>query len=265
MVNPLYLKRPVQGEFMKKRLTILSCAALIGLAAAPSFAADPAPAFTAEQRTALEAIVKDVMRNNPEIIVESVRAMQMKQQAMAQQAQQQALKERGKDLFKDENLPTAGNPKGDVSVAEFYDYQCGYCKKAHPTIQQLIQDDKNVKVIYVQYPILGPASLTASKAALAAHKQGKFAAMHEALMANQGPLNDEKIFDLASKAGLNVDKLKTDMASPAIEEEIKKTLALGQSLNVQGTPGFVIGEALIPGAVDLAEMKAKVADARKKK
>ena len=157
--------------------------------------------------------------------------------------------------------PSAGNPKGDVTVVEFFDFQCGYCKQVSPMLSELLRADPGVRIVFKQFPVLGPKSVTAAKFALAAARQGKYQAIHEALLSTEG-IDDAKLFLIAEGNGLDATRLRQDMASSAVADEIEVNSKLGASLGITGTPAFVVGDTLVPGALDLNAMRQLIAAAR---
>ncbi len=157
----------------------------------------------------------------------------------------------------------AGNPKGGVSVVEFFDYRCPYCKEAEPSLDKLLTQDHQLRFVYKEFPILGPASVTAAHAALAAQRQGKYQAFHTAMMAARGNINDDTVYQVAGSVGLDVARLKRDMASPEVAEALKANLELADVLEIHGTPAFIIGNKVVPGVVDLDALQKMIADARK--
>lgn len=237
---------------------------LIGLVTLAVHAEDAAPkTFSDAQRTAIEDIVKDYLVNkHPEVALQALQASQRKDQMMAETKSKEAISSSKDKIYNDPTSPVAGNPKGDVTVIEFYDYQCGYCKMASPAVEKLLKEDKNVKVVYKEFPILGPASLTASKAALASVRQGKFPKFHDALMDKEERLTDDVIYKIAKDVGLNVDKLKKDMDDEAIMKIIQDNLALGRDIGVRGTPMFIVNDQIYPGALQPDQLKKAVEDAR---
>jgi protein-disulfide isomerase len=159
-----------------------------------------------------------------------------------------------------------GNGSGDCNLVEFFDNQCPYCQANEPEIQKLLKQDGRVKLVLKEFPILGPISLVASKAALASVKQGKYAQFHEALLAHKGHYDKASVVDdIAKSVGLDLDKLHKDMQSPEIAEEIDKNLDLGRALEINGTPGFVIGDQIVGGASSVDELKKYVDTACKDK
>lgn len=241
---------------------LLLTAALALTAFAPAAHAQT-PAFNDTQRRAIQEIVRDYLVKNPEVIMEAIEELQKRERAETAEKQKGALAANKQKIFQDPASPVGGNPQGDVTVVEFFDYQCGYCKAVTGDVNTLLKTDGKVRFVYKEFPILGPASLTAAKAALAARAQGKYEALHNALMANKGQLDDAKIFQIAAGAGLDVDKLKKDMNTPEVEQAIGANHALAEALGIRGTPAFVVGDELVPGAIKLDEMKKLVAQARK--
>lgn len=227
-----------------------SGAALVALSllvtAMPLPAAAQAPAL---DRKAIEQIVREYILQNPEIITEAVSVLEQRQQEAAAKAVVEAIRANQADLLRSPTSPVMGNPRGDVTLVEFFDYQCGFCKRAHPQRAAAVQEDGKVRVVMKEFPILGPASVEASKAALAARNQGRYDAMHEALMTHQGPLNSTTIRELATKVGLDLKRLEKDMESAEVQAEIDANHRLGRALGIQGTPGFVIGDTLVPGMI----------------
>jgi protein-disulfide isomerase len=250
------------------RIPALAAAAVtavaLSLAAlAPALAEGEKAPLSPDQEKRVQELVKEYILANPEIILEAVQTLRKKQEEAQKKAAEEALKSKRADLQGATDLPVAGNPKGDVTIVEFMDYRCGYCKGVQPTLDQVMRQDGKIRYVLKEFPILGPASRTASMAAIAAHKQGKYLAFHAALMAYPNNLTDEVIFALARQVGLDIAKLKDDMKAPEVEALIEKTHKLAQDLGINGTPGFIIGDQIIPGAVGADELKKKIAEARK--
>lgn len=210
----------------------------------------------------IEHVIRDYLVRNPEVIIEAVQGLERRQRADAQKQAQAQIALRKDDLLNDPDSPVAGNPNGDVTLVEFFDYRCPYCKQVAPAIFQLIKDDKKLRVVLKELPILGPESVVAARAALAARVQGKYLEMHHALMRLRGNFSTEAIFKAAGEAGLDVAKLKVDMESDGVKQQIEKTSDLARGLNINGTPAFVIGDRIIPGAVDIETLKTLIRQAR---
>lgn len=225
------------------------------------------PALSPAQEKAVQEMVRKIIKENPELIIEAIQGLQAKQEAAEQERAMKAMKARRADLEQDANDPVAGDAKGDVTVVEFFDYQCGYCKRVVPMLQETLKEDPKVRIVFKEFPVLGEGSVIAAKAALAAWKtdKDKYFAFHAALMAAKGQFNEDKVLDIAKEAGLDAAKLKKAMEDPAIEAALRKNHILAKELGINGTPGFVIGDNLIPGALPKAALKEAIADARKKK
>ncbi|WP_226886559.1 DsbA family protein [Nisaea nitritireducens] len=240
-------------------LTVVLASAIVGLPAG-SQAAEP---FSPDQKSALDIAIRDYIIANPEVIVESLNAMQARQEVAEKERQRAALAHMQGQITGNENDPVIGNPDGDVTVVEFFDYQCGYCKRMVDPVLQLLKQDPNVRWVMKEFPILGPASVTAAQASIAADKQGAYSAFHVALMKYRGRLSDAVIFQTATEVGLDLDKLKADMASPETRTIIQDATLLARTLGINGTPAFVIGGELLPGAVSLDTLVEQIEAARK--
>lgn len=215
-----------------------------------------------ERKAEIEALVRDYILQHPEIILESVAIMQAREEAQKSQSAKQALVDNRDALERDPGDPVLGNPDGDVTIVEFFDYQCGYCKTMMQPLLDLVHADGNIRLILKEFPILGPASETASLASLAAARQDKYMEFHIALLALRGRLSPEAIWQVALETGLDVDTLKADMADPALQTQIRKSFKLAQALEIQGTPAFTIGTHVVPGAVSKEQLAELVAEAR---
>jgi len=226
--------------------------------------AAPAAEFTPEQKKAIEAIIRDYLANNPEVLLDALQAAEDKLKSESKNKATQALSVRRHELLEDPESPVGGNPKGDVSLVEFFDYRCPYCKQVEPAIEALIGQDKQLRFVYKEFPVQGTDSITASRAALAARKQGKYDALHRALMGTKGQLDEATVLKVAQSVGLDAERLKRDMAAPEIDRALKANLQLAEALDIRGTPGFVIGDEIVPGAIDLETLKGLIAAARRK-
>jgi protein-disulfide isomerase len=200
--------------------------------------------LTDAQKKDIQKVVHDYLVSNPEVLLEASQALQQKQQQTMQQQAQSAIQEQAAHLFSDKFTVT-GNPKGNVTLVEFFDYQCIHCKKMTPVIADLIAKNSNLRVIYKEFPIFGKSSDLASKVAIAAAMQGKYIPMHDALLKVDKRLTDELVMEAAKSVGLDVAKLKTDMDSKAVSEILDANRALAEKLHLMGTPAFVI--ASTPG------------------
>ncbi len=243
------------------RVRSLALTLLVSLASPMALAQDASP-LSPQQQEQVKALVRQVIQDNPELVLEALQSLERKQELAQQQRSRDAIASYRDRLERDPADPVHGNPKGDVTIVEFFDYNCPYCKMVAERVMRLAEADGNIRLVFKEYPILGPVSAVAARAALAAQKQGKYAAYHRALMGLRGRLDEAAIFTTAAEVGLNVDRLKADMNSPDIADHIRATLELGRAIGATGTPAFVIGKTLVPGAVDDATLKQLVADTR---
>ncbi len=212
----------------------------------------------------LNNFIKEYLIKNPEIIIQSVEKFQLKQEKIASQYQNKALEKFITAAKVNENLPFFGNDNADIVIVEFSDYQCGYCKRAFPDLMDMVNDDGNIKVVFIETPILGPMSNLAAKAALAANKQRKYMDFHRALMQSRGRLNNDKIFNIAAKLQLDMKKFKEYINSFEIKKSIASNMKNVQILGINGTPAFIIGDQLFKGAMPRNDMEIAVKSHRSK-
>jgi protein-disulfide isomerase len=232
---------------------------LLCLAALPRGAA--ADSFTAAQRVEIVAIVRDALQHDPSILRDAVAALQAEDTAH-QQAESQAALAANRDTLVTPADPVAGNPHGDVTIVEFFDTRCPYCRRMEPVMEKFLGQDHGVRLVYKDLPILGPASTLGSKALLAAQLQGGYEKLREAVMQLPPDTTLPMIQAAAEKLGLDWGRLSHDMEAPAVQQRIDANLKLAHALDIEGTPALVIGDTMVPGALDLAELKKQVADAR---
>jgi protein-disulfide isomerase len=242
-------------------LVSLIPAAICAAPAANAQSKSAPPAAVAEAvepaRAAIEQIVREYILRHPEVLMESARQYQDRLQAAQKERSRDAVAARLTELQKDPSSPSAG-----VTVVEFFDYRCGFCKKAESTIVKMMANHPDIQFVFKEFPILGPDSLLAAKAGLAAHKQGGYLKFHQALMSLPGPITLEAIQRLAGKQGLDVERLKIDMESPEIQAVLERNRQLAQQAGIGGTPSFVIGSELVPGAIDEAAFEGLIAKAK---
>jgi len=204
-------------------------------------AADAAPASSMSdaQKKEFEKVIHDYLVANPEVLVEASQALQQKQQQNMQQQAQSSIQENAAQLFQGK-LTTVGNPKGTITIVEFFDYQCIHCKKMSPTLDSLVKKDSDLRIIYKEFPIFGKSSEMASRVALAAGMQGKYQAMHEALFKIEKRMDNQNVMDAAKSVGLDMDKLKKDMDSKEVTEILDANRQLAEKLHLMGTPAFIV-------------------------
>ncbi len=214
---------------------------------------------------AIEKTVRDYLIKNPEILVEMSQALEERQTAAQEAAQRTAIASNADAIFRSDVDFVAGNPKGDVTIVEFFDYNCGYCRRAMPDLVKLIENDDKVRVVFKEFPILRRESEGAARVVLAAIKQGKYFDLHRAMFETKGIASEESALKVAAELGLDVDKLKQDMKAPEIDKAIRNVRELANKLGVQGTPFYLVGDRVVPGApADLYDQLAtKVSEVRK--
>ncbi|MDX2165177.1 MAG: DsbA family protein [Gammaproteobacteria bacterium] len=245
-----------------------------------SYAENNAANFSPAQQQAIQKIVHDYLVNNPQVLVEVAQSLQKQEQDKWKQTAEKKVPEIAAKLFNDKLAPVAGNPSGDVTMVEFFDYQCPHCKEMSAFVRDLVAKDKNLRVVYKVLPIFGDDSKTDAKAALAAYVQSpqKFVLFHDALMKLNEPLTREVVLKVAASVGLNVTQLQADMKNPAWDVEISENNSLAKKLNLTGTPAFVMAKVkydaktqqmisfknpvLVPGAVDEATLLRAISEAR---
>ena len=218
--------------------------------------------MSAQEKEVLKTGILEVLNENPELLIAALHGLQKRMEQEQEQAKLSTLQKQRKALEQDIDSFVAGNPAGDVTLVEFFDYRCGYCKKARPVIEKLVSEDGNIRLVMKEFPILGPNSETASKAAIAAMAQGKYQEFHDALMAAKGGLGRAQILQIAADTGLDRDKLAQDMQKAYIADIIRRNRELAARLEISGTPAFVIGDAIVPGVASLEQMQQLVAQAR---
>jgi len=206
--------------------------------------------------------VRRYLTENPEVIVEAMQRYEARRAVAARDEIKIALAEHEVALLRDPASPVGGNPQGDVTLVEFSDYNCPYCRRVAPVLAEAEAADPMLRIVYKEIPILGPDSVYAAEAALAADRQGKYMAFHRALMSAKGVAAEGLILAIAAKLGLDVARLKADVEDPAIQAAIDRNLALSRALRITGTPSFVVGSEIARGAIDLEAMQALIREAR---
>ncbi len=221
-----------------------------------------ADGFTPEQRAEIITIIRDALKQDPSILRDAVNAMQADESAKTQATTRAAIAKMQDQLVTAAD-PVAGNPHGDVTIVEFFDTRCPYCRKLEPVMAQFLAEDGNVRLVYKDLPILGPASVLGTKALLAAQKQNGYEKLRDLVMKMPPDTTLPQIEAAARQSGLDWDRLSHDMNDPSVQARIDDNLKLARALEIQGTPALVIGKDLIPGAVDLNDLRDAVATARK--
>jgi protein-disulfide isomerase len=218
--------------------------------------------FTPGQRAEIVAVVRDALKQDPSILRDAITALQAEESARSEEAARSAIAQ-SRDALVTPADPVAGNPRGDVTIVEFFDTRCPYCRRMEPAMENFLAEDSKVRLVYKDLPILGPASVLGTKALLAAQKQGAYDRMRDAVMKLPPDTTLDQLKGAAQGLGLDWPRLARDMDDPAVRARIDANLKLAHALGIQGTPALVIGSQMVPGAVELPELRKAVADARK--
>jgi protein-disulfide isomerase len=249
------------SKFLLSTLAIVAVLSLTTVIASKRVSADKELT-----RDDVKQIVRETIMAEPELVMQSLNQMQAKQAQDESKKAGESVKDNLKELTSNPDSPVVGNPKGDVTLVEFFDYHCGYCKHLYPDVAKLMGEDKNLRIVMKEYPILGPGSMLAAKAAMGVHalNPDKYFEYHGLLMQQTGEFTEEGLLDTAAKLGIDKGKLKTEMNKPETEKKLQDVMTLGMKIGAQGTPTLVVGEELIPGAIGYEPLKAKIDALRKK-
>jgi protein-disulfide isomerase len=248
---------------MKRSLTAAFAAALLA-AAAPAVA--QAPAFSEAQRGAIRDIIKDYIVKNPELIQEALVELDKRQKEGERQARLKIVQDKQGPLFAAKHNAVFGNPNGDVTLVEFFDYNCGFCKRALGDLQKMIGEDKNLKVIVKDFPVLGQGSVEAATVSLALKQQlaaDKVWLFHQRLLGARGQVGRQQALDAAKETGADMARLQRDMESSAVRSAIEENIQVADSLGLTGTPSYILGDEVVVGAVGFAELKSRIDNVRK--
>ena len=244
--------------FQNLRQIFFTCALVITTALPANAAADRSKDTDTVR---IEKIIRDYLLQNPEILVEVMQKLEARQKAQEKEERISVIRANQNALFAS-TQDFVLNPEGQIPVVEFFDYQCGYCKKFLPAKSQLLETHKTVRFVFKELPILGDMSVLASRAALAAKMQGRYLQFHYRLMGLRQPMTKTLLFQIAKDVGLNVERLKLDMRNPEHDLTIRKNRELASALGIRGTPSLVVGEQFAPGAVSYDRLTAMVDQAR---
>ncbi len=241
-------------------------AALTLVCLALAFSPARAESFSPGQKAEIEAIIKDYLLQKPEVLREAIGVLEAREKAAEAKAREKVVSDPSGALFSAGNQAVIGNPKGKITLIEFFDYNCGYCKRALIDLARLMRDNPDLRVVLRDFPILSPGSVEAAKIANAFLRQfqgEKFWEFHRKLLSSRGPVGKAEAIAVAKDLGADMDKLAKDAAAPSITSGIEESATLAKSLQVTGTPTFVIGEDVVVGAVGYDELEAKVANIKK--
>jgi protein-disulfide isomerase len=230
------------------------------VATAPLAAA--AAGLTSEQKTQIEFVIRDYLLQHPEILKEMTAKLEEKERIEEEVARMEGLRKNAADVFHYAGDAVAGNAKGDVTLVEFMDYNCGWCKKSVSEIQEIVGRDRNLRIVIKEFPIFGAGSEYAARAALASNRQGKYWELHQALFQHEGQVTAEVVDQTAADLGIDVTRMKTDMADQSILDTISKNYELTKLLRISGTPAFIVDETIVPGYVPSRSLEEAVATVR---
>ena len=224
-------------------------------------------AFSAPQRTEIEKIIKEYLLKHPEVLQEAMAELEKKQQVAEAEKARGAIKTHSEALFNSPRQVTLGNPQGDVTFVEFFDYNCGYCKRALDDMMELMGKDPKLKVVLKEFPVLGPASIEVAQVAVAVRMQDKtgkkYLEFHQKLLTGRGQVDKAKALAVAKEIGLDMARLEKDLKSDEIGETLEESMKLAEALGLNGTPSYVISNDVVIGAVGLAALSQKIQAARK--
>jgi protein-disulfide isomerase len=246
---------------MIQRLTGAGAAALLMLALPVA-----AQEFTAPQKSEIERIIRDYLVNHPEVLQEAIAELDNRQAAADLEKAKTAIASNAETLFNSSRQVVLGNPSGDVTMVEFFDYNCGFCKRALPDMLSLLKDDPKLKIILKEFPVLGPGSVEAAKVAVAVRMQDKggkkYLEFHQKLLGGRGQADKARALAVAKEVGMDMKRVDTDMASDEVKVSLEESLKLGETLGLNGTPSYIIGSDVVIGAVGLDALRTKVSTAR---
>ncbi len=217
------------------------------------------------EREAFRNEVRAYLLEHPEVLMEAIEILEAKREAAATEADALLISSNYQEIFKNPNSWVGGNPEGDVTLVEFSDYRCGYCKRAHPELKELLERDPNIRLVVKEFPILGPESIAAARVATAALDidANGYGSLNDALMSFEGPLSEAAVYQIAKSVGFDIVQLKERAASAEVEARIADTYALARRLELEGTPSFILGDRIIRGYLPIEQMLSAVAEARK--
>ncbi len=241
---------------------------IVFIAAIPTFAqAAAVDENTPITRKQLPALIKEALINDPSILNEAVEKMQIAQEEEVAKKSKEGIIKNKAELISDPSSPSVGPADADVTIVEFFDYHCGYCKQALKSVSQVLENDKKVKVVFKEYPILSEESIYASRAALAVSRiaKDKYFDFHKAMFATTGAMNEQVVLAEGKKLGIDPEKLKAEIAKPEIQQILDKNRKLGAEIGAQGTPAFIIGDNFYPGAMPYEAIAKSIEEVRKTK
>jgi protein-disulfide isomerase len=252
---------------MKLDLRPFAAALLAVFIALPAAAPVRAQSFTADQRGEIERIVKEYLLSHPELLQEVMSELEKRQAVAEAEKHRDAVKQYSEAIFSSPRQVTLGNTQGDVTVVEFFDYNCGYCKRAMSDMLDLMKNDAKLKFVLKEFPVLGEGSMQAAQVAAAVRMQDKsggkkYLEFHQKLLAGRGPADKARALAVAKEIGLDVARIEKDMAGDEVKAQLEESFKLAEALGLNGTPSYVVGNDVVVGAVGLNTLKEKVNAAR---
>lgn len=246
-----------------RSLTALTVAILLALPGLQQAAADN---FDAKQRAEIERIIRDYLLQKPEVLEEAYTILQKRQAEAEAREKRAAIADNAQAMFDSPRQVTLGNREGDVTLVEFFDYNCGYCKRALSDMLALLENDPRLKVVLKEYPVLGPESVEAARVAVAVHMQDpsgeKYLAFHQKLLGSRGRADRAHALAAAKAVGMDMARLARDLESPEVQATLEENFALADAVGINGTPSYVVGSELVIGAVGLKQLASQVNVAR---
>ncbi|MEA2934653.1 MAG: hypothetical protein QOD74_1299 [Variibacter sp.] len=251
---------------MRTAPRLLACATVLAFSLPTTLQAQT-PAFSPAQQDEIRRIVKDYLIANPEVLQEAVGELEKRQAKVESDRSKEAVSKHRDEIFNSTRQVTLGNPNGDVTLVEFFDYNCGYCKRALNDMQELLQGDPNLRVVLKEFPVLGPASLEAAQIAVAVRMQDKsgkkYLDFHQRLLTGRGQVDKARALTAAKEAGADMTRLDKDLKDPEIRATLEETMKLAEVLGMNGTPSYVVGNTMIAGAVGSKVLKEHIQNARR--
>ncbi len=215
-----------------------------------------------EEKQAINKLIEEFIMENPEVLIKSIEGMRERERLQEEEVAKNNLIALEDEIMHNPADPIAGNPDGDLTVVEFLDYRCGYCKQFFTALNSVLDEDENLRVVFKELPILGPASELAARVAIAASQQNLYLPFHRAMMNMRGSFDEKRLFATAEKVGLDIPRLRKDMDSSVVQDLLDDAKNLADQLSVSGTPAIIVGSNLVRGAISKDRLKAMVTAAR---
>ena len=248
---------------MRHSLRLAFAAAVALVLSAPI---SQAQSITDAQRGDIERIIRDYLLKNPEVLQEAIAELEKRQSKADAEKHKAAVKDNAEALFNSKRHVVVGNPNGDVTFVEFFDYNCGYCKRALEDMMTLMKADPNLKVVLKEFPVLGPGSVEAARVGVAVRMQDKsgkkYLEFHQKLLTGRGQIDKARAIAVAKEIGLDAARIERDIAGDEVRASLEESFKLAEQLGLNGTPSYVIGSDVVVGAVGLAALREKVNNAR---